>query len=119
MKKRILVCDDDKQVRLMLTMALKDIYEIEKAVDGQEAVQKVAEKPIDLIIMDIKMPGIHGLEAIERIREKNKTIPIIIITAYGLMQDDFVVKSSGIAHFFTKPIEIKALKEKIFEIIGE
>lgn len=119
MKKRILVCDDEKQVRLMLTMALKDIYEIEKAADGQEAVQKVAEKPIDLIIMDIKMPGIHGLEAIERIREKNKTIPIIIISAYGLMQDDFIVKSSNIAHFFTKPIEIKALKEKISEIIGE
>jgi CheY-like chemotaxis protein len=119
MKKRILVCDDEEPIRLLLNEALKDTYEIEEATDGREAVKIVTREPFDLIITDIKMPGTHGLEAIERIRNRNKTIPIIICSAYRLMEDDIVVKTSDVAAFITKPIDIKALKTKIFEIIGE
>jgi len=119
MKKRILVCDDEEPIRLLLNEALKDTYEIEEATDGREAVKIVTREPFDLIIIDIKMPGTHGLEAIERIRKRNKTIPIIICSAYRLMEDDIVVKTSDVAAFITKPIDIKALKTKIFEIIGE
>lgn len=119
MKKRILVCDDEEPIRLLLNEALKDTYEIEEATDGREAVKIVTREPFDLIIIDIKMPGTHGLEAIERIRNRNKTIPIVICSAYRLMEDDIVVKTSDVAAFITKPIDIKALKTKIFEIIGE
>ncbi len=118
MKKRILVCDDEESIRLLLTEALKDSYEIVEATDGREAVRTVTKEPFDLVIIDIKMPGAHGLEAIERIRQRNKVIPIIICSAYRLMEDDIVVKTSNVAAFLTKPIEIEALKAKIFELIG-
>ena len=119
MKKRILVCDDEEPIRLLLTETLKDAYDVDEASDGREALRKVTKESFDLLIMDIKMPGTHGLEAIERIRERNKTVPIIICSAYRLMEDDIVVKTSDVAAFLTKPIDIKALKSKVFELIGD
>jgi len=119
MQKRILVCDDEEPIRLLLTETLKDIYQIEQAADGREALRLITKENFDLLIADIKMPGIHGLDLIERIRERNKTIPIIVCSAYRLMEDDIVVQTSNVAAFFTKPIDIKALKLKIFELIGE
>ncbi len=117
MKKRILVCDDEESIRLLLSEILQDDYEVMEATDGQEALRLVTKYPFDLIIIDIKMPGTHGIEAIERIRKRNATIPIIICSAYRLMEDDVVVKTSNIAAFITKPLDIKALREKISELI--
>lgn len=119
MKKRILVCDDEEPIRLLLTETLKDIYTVEQAADGREALRLVTKENFNLLVADIKMPGMHGLDLIERIRERNKTIPIIICSAYHLMEDDIIVQTSDVAAFFTKPIDIKALKVKIFEVIGE
>lgn len=119
MKKRILVCDDEESIRLLLAEALHDDYEVTEATDGHEALKIVTKERPDLVIMDIKMPGTHGLEAIERIRERNITVPIIICSAYRLMQDDIVVKTSDVTAFITKPIDINSLKAKIEETIGK
>ena len=118
MKKRILVCDDEASIRLLLAEALHDDYEITEAADGHEALKMVTKEHPDLVIMDIKMPGTHGLEAIERIRERNTTVPIVICSAYRLLQDDIIVKTSDVAAFLTKPIDIVDLKTKIVELIG-
>lgn len=118
-KKRILVCDDEEAIRLLLSETLGETYEIVEAADGREAVKKVTKEPFDLVIMDIKMPGTHGLEAIERIRERNQRVPIIICSAYRLMEDDVIVKTSDVAAFFTKPADMDALEMKVFELIGE
>ncbi len=117
-KKRVLVCDDEESIRLLIKETLGDSYDCVGASNGQEALKKFSQEPFDLVIMDIKMPGTHGLDAIEQIRETNKKIPIVICTAYRLMEDDFVVKTSDVAAFFPKPLDIKALKAKIFELIG-
>jgi len=98
---------------------LKDNYEVVEAVDGREALKILNRQCFDLIIIDIKMPHIHGLEVIERVREKNKTVPIIICTAYSFFKDDIVIKTSDIAGFFTKPIDLQVLKIKVVELIGE
>jgi CheY-like chemotaxis protein len=119
MKKKILICDDEEPIRLLLTEALKDKYYVEQATDGREALKKITKEEFDLLITDIKMPGTHGLEAIERIRDRNKEIPIVICSAYRLMEDDIVVKTSNIAAFITKPIDIKSLQIKIWELIGD
>lgn len=118
-KKRILVCDDEESIRLLIKETLGDSYDCVGALNGQEALKKFSQEPFDLVIMDIKMPGTHGLDAIEQIREKNKKIPIVICTAYRLMEDDFVVKTSDVSAFFPKPLDIRALKAKIFELIGD
>jgi CheY-like chemotaxis protein len=117
-KKRILVCDDEESIRLLLNETLEGQYDISQASDGREAVKKITREPYDLLIIDIKMPGTHGFEAIERIRERNKKIPIIICSAYRLMKDDIVVKTSDIAAFITKPVDLDSLKAKVFELIG-
>lgn len=118
MKKRILVCDDEAVVRLLLVNALKDQYEVKEAADGREALRMVTLDSFDLLVIDIKMPGMHGIEAIERIRQRNKTIPIILCTAYRLMEDDIVVRTSDVAAFFTKPIDIEKFRAKVAGLIG-
>lgn len=118
MKKRILICDDEEPIRLLLNEALKDDYEVVVCDNGKEVIKHITKEKFDLLITDIKMPGIHGLEVIERIRERDKTIPIIICSAYRLLEDDIVVKTSQVAAFITKPIEIDQLRAKIFELIG-
>lgn len=119
MKKRILVCDDEEPIRLLLTESLQDTYDIVEASNGRDALRSATKEKLDLIIMDIKMPQVHGLEAIERIRARDSSIPIIVCSAYRPMEDDIVVKTSNIAAFITKPIDIKALRAKVFELIGE
>jgi two-component system response regulator AtoC len=118
MKKRVLVCDDEEPIRLLLNESLQDTYEVVEASNGRDALRLATKEQFDLIIMDIKMPSVHGLEAIERIRERNNSIPIIICSAYRAMEDDIIVKTSNVAAFLVKPIDIKALKTKIFELIG-
>jgi len=118
MKKRIIICDDEEPIRLLLNEALKDDYEVVVCDNGRDVIKYITKENFDLLITDIKMPGTHGLEVIERIRERNKTIPIVVCSAYKLLEDDIVVKTSEIAAFITKPIEIKQLKAKIFELIG-
>ena len=118
MRKRILICDDEEPIRLLLNESLQDSYEVVEASNGREALRLTTKEQFDLIIMDIKMPSVHGLEAIERIRERNDTIPIIICSAYRAMEDDIVVKTSNVAAFITKPIDIKDLKTRIFNLIG-
>lgn len=118
MKKRILVCDDEEPIRLLLNESLQDSYEVVEASNGRDALSLATKEHFDLIVMDIKMPNVHGLEAIERIRTRNDSIPIIICSAYRSMEDDIVVKTSNIAAFMTKPIDIKTLKARIFELIG-
>ncbi len=119
MKKRILICDDEESIRFLLTETFKDTYELAEATNGREALKMITKEAFDLFITDIKMPGTHGLEAIERIRERNKTIPIIICSAYRLMEDDIVVKTSDVAAFITKPIDIERLKKIVKEVIKE
>ncbi|MBE0432146.1 response regulator [candidate division WOR-3 bacterium] len=117
-KKRILICDDEEPIRLLLAEALQDSYDIVEAANGRDALRLATKEHIDLIIIDIKMPQVHGLEAIERIRERDSNVPIIICSAYPLMEDDIVVKTSDIAAFITKPIDIESLKSRITELIG-
>ncbi len=118
MKKRILICDDEEPIRMLLAETLQDHYDVTTAVGGHEALKLITKENYDLLIIDIKMPGTHGLEAIERIRERNKEIPIIICSAYRLMEDDIVVKTSDVEAFITKPVDIKQLRMKVAEIIG-
>lgn len=118
MKKRILVCDDDESIRNYLGESLKEHYEVAGAVDGREALKMVTRDNFDLVIMDIKMPNMHGLEAIERIRARDDNVPIIICSAYRGMEGDIVIRTSNVAAFMVKPIDINVLKSKVSELIG-
>jgi CheY-like chemotaxis protein len=97
---------------------LSPYYEIAIAADGNEALDMIRSNKFDLIIMDIKMPRMHGLQAVEKIRQTDSEIPIIICSAYPKIYEDFAMPESEINTFINKPIDIKELKATVFEIIG-
>ncbi len=117
----ILLVEDDKNQRLLYEQELKlEGYEIVTAADGEEGLRKVQEQPPDMIIMDINMPKMTGIEAMGMILSKYKNIPIIINTAYSSYKDNFmswaadayVVKSSNLIELKNKIKEILTKKAK-------
>ncbi len=118
--KTVLIADDDENVRAVLGNVLEqEGYRTVFAVNGQEAVEKVREESPDLLILDIRMPGMHGIEALEAVRRENKTLPIIMCSGLEKLKEDFAVVSSDISAFLTKPVDIEELKAKVKEILGE
>ncbi len=99
MSKDILVIDDEMVIRESFVLALKDRgYEIDTAETGEEGIEKERNKKYDLIFLDLKMPGMDGIEVLREIRKRNKETPIYIITAfYREFFDDLkTVKEEGI-----------------------
>lgn len=114
--KTILVADDDENIRLLLETELSaEGYRVILASNGLEALEKVKDKTPDLVILDVKMPQMHGLKTIEAIRKENKKLPIIICSAYDKMRDDYTVWASRVAGYLTKPIDLNHLKAIIRE----
>lgn len=118
--KKILIADDDKNIRSVLKTELTlEGYQVILATSGLEALREIRDKTPDLVILDIKMPGMHGLKALEEIRKENKSLPIIICSAYEKMRDDYIVWASRVSGYLTKPLDLKRLKsmiKKSFEI---
>ncbi len=112
----ILLVEDDKNQRLLYEQELRlEGYEIITAIDGKDAIKKVQEQRPNLIIMDICMPEMGGLEAMGMILSKHKGIPIIINTAYGNYKDNFM---SWIADaYIVKSSCLTELKNKIKELL--
>ena len=114
--KTILVVDDDKNIRELLEIELSlQGYQVVLANNGLEALTKIKDRTPDLLILDIKMPDMHGLEVLEALRKGNKKFPIIICTAYEKMRHDYTILASRVAGFITKPIDfdkIEAIIEK-------
>ena len=96
---------------------LKSDYDIAEACDGGEALIKLEEGTFDLLITDIKMPHVSGLEVIEHIMQNELSIPIIVCTGYPSLMDD-AAKTSHIAAFFSKPIDTNELQQKVLNLIG-
>ena len=117
----ILVVEDDKNQRLLYEQELKlEGYEVVTASDGKDALEKIQEQLPDLIIMDINMPKMDGIETMGKILGKNKEIPVIINTAYSNYKDNFmswaadayIVKSSDLVELKSTVKEVLAKKEK-------
>lgn len=112
--KRILVVDDEKNIRTLFRDELEeDGYEVETAGSGQEALDKVHQRTPDLIVLDIRMEDMTGLEVLEQIRKTNETLPVIMCTAVRGLQDDFTVWDSKVSDYITKPVDLDILKDKI------
>lgn len=114
--KTILVVEDDKNQLLLYKQELSlEGYNVITAKDGLEAVQKVNEQIPDLIVMDINMPKMNGIESMSRILQERK-VPIIINTAYSSYKDDFMSWSADA--YIIKSSDLKELKNKIRELLG-
>ncbi len=112
----ILLVENDKNQRLLYEQELRiEGYEIEIAEEGKDVLKKVQEQPLDLVVMDINMPKMDGLEIMGWILSKHKNIPIIINTAYSSYKDNFMTWAADA--FIVKSSDLSELKYKIKEII--
>jgi two-component system response regulator (stage 0 sporulation protein F) len=114
--KTVLVADDEPSIRTLYQRELKrEGFNVVLASSGQEAIDKAREAAPDLIIMDIRMPGMDGIEAMGRILEEKNELPIIINTAYSSYKDSFL--SWAADAYLTKSSDLSELKQTIHAIL--
>ena len=114
---RILVCDDDKEIVEAIAIYLEqEDYEVLKAYDGEEAMRILEQEEIDLLIIDVMMPKLGGVEATFRIREKSG-IPIIILSAKSEDQDKIFGLKVGADDYVTKPFNPKELLARVQSLL--
>jgi two-component system alkaline phosphatase synthesis response regulator PhoP len=120
MTPRILMVDDEKDIVDLVAYNLeKEGYETLKALDGEKALQLVRTKTPDLVVLDLMLPGIQGLEVCKRIRKDPETafIPIIMLTAKGAEIDKIVGLEVGADDYITKPFSVKELLARIKAVL--
>ena len=115
--KTVLVAEDNESNYILMTYILRGHYNVLRAHDGQEAVDAVARGGIDLVLMDLKMPVMDGLEATRLIREANPGMPIIAITANVFDGDRDAAQEAGCNGFIAKPIDARQCLEVIKQYI--
>jgi len=117
--KRILVAEDNDSNYMLMTYILKRHYEFFRAVNGKEAVElAVTEKP-DLVLMDLKMPVMDGLEATRQIKSVQPHLPVIALTANAFDSDRQHALEAGCDDFQSKPVNAAACLQTIAKYIGE
>lgn len=120
MSGNILIVDDQKGVRRLLEeLFRKEGWNVRSAGDGLEAIQRVEESVPDLILMDVKMPNMNGLEATHEIMERNPNIPIIMMTAYGEIEVVKQALDAGVKRCISKPFDIMALRDMVNKLMIE
>ncbi len=83
-ERRILVADDDADIRILLKTFLEDEgYTVSEAANGQDALEGVRSGAYDLVLLDMRLPGMTGMDVLKQLREKQGNVPVILITAYG------------------------------------
>ncbi len=121
-RKKILLADDSSIMRMVLVMHLKRFTgaKITEAVNGREALARLAQDRFDLLMTDINMPEMNGIELLRHVRTGLKSdIPIIIITTKGEVKDRDLGMSLGANSYLTKPINVKDLIMAVMDQIGE
>src|SRR5215210_5254081 len=104
MKSRILVIDDEVGIRESMRRTLEyQGYHFIGAATGQEGLALIDREAPDLVFLDIKMPGMDGLEVLERIKAINPTVPVVIVSGHGNVQTAFDARDRGAAGFIEKP----------------
>jgi DNA-binding response OmpR family regulator len=110
---RILLVDDEQAVQTLLTYPLrKEGYEVVEAMDGQEALDRFTEQRFDLVVLDIMLPKLDGIEVCRRLRTRSQ-VPIIMLTAKGDEIDKVVGLEMGADDYITKPFSVREFRSRV------
>ncbi len=118
-KAPILIVDDEKNIRLTMSQSLEPLeIPVQTAVNGEEALQKLKEGRFGMVFLDLRMPGIDGMEVLRRIKEDWPKIRVVIITAHGTIESAVEAMKLGAVDFIQKPfspVEIRDLASRVLE----
>ncbi|MDD7220760.1 MAG: response regulator transcription factor [Oscillospiraceae bacterium] len=114
MADRILIVEDEEKLNRMIELELKyEGYETGKALDGRTGLDMALSGGYDLVLLDIMLPGLNGLEVLRRIRKENERLPVILLTARDTTMDKVSGLDSGADDYVTKPFAIEELLARI------
>ncbi|MBS1192669.1 MAG: Fis family transcriptional regulator [Nitrospirae bacterium] len=114
---KILIAEDEEiTVKHLVNTLKKEGYAVESATNGIDALRKAESDSFDLLIADIKMPGMSGLELLERVREKTPELEVIIVTGYGSIGSAIEAMKKGAIEYLTKPFDLDELLLKVGKI---
>jgi len=113
---RLLIADDDKNLALLYEQELTDEgYEVSVVNDARSAIDRVESDPPDLLVLDIQMPGMDGIEALSHILGKNNQLPVILNSAYSNYKDNFMTWSADA--YVVKSSDLTELKTTIVDVL--
>ena len=119
MQKRVLVVDDDTMNLVRTKMILENDYEVLLADSGIKALDKIKGEPVDLVLLDIEMPKLNGIETFERMKEFAPNLPVIFLTASGLEEDVRSAIRLGAVNYLKKPFEPQELIRRVAQELEE
>ncbi len=113
-KERVLICDDDPGVRGMIADALrgKSIM-VETADRGMDAIQKIMRTRYEALVLDLKMPGLGGLDTIPIIKRIDETLPIIVVTGHTSYETERAARAAGVFYYLVKPFPLEELARAV------
>jgi len=118
--KTILVVDDEPSMRIALSESLESCgYKVEVSVSGADALEKFQEDKFEVVITDIRMPGMGGIDVLRGIKKVSSKTPVIVITAYGTVNTAVEAMKEGAADFLMKPFSIDHLESLVKKVVAE
>jgi len=116
MPNKLLIVDDQYGIRLLLhEIFKKEGYDVYQAANGFQAIDIVTNDRPDLVVLDMKIPGMDGIEILKRIKEIDQDIKVILMTAYGELDIIEEAKKLGAIRYFAKPFDIDEIKTVVRE----
>lgn len=111
---KVLLIDDEKEFVETLSerIRMRD-HDPEVALNGEEALKRIQDRKPDVVILDLKMPGMDGMEVLRRIRDAYPDVPVIMLTGHGSDTDEREARKLGVFEYLNKPIDIKELTKNI------
>ena len=116
-KLRILIADDEEGIRESLGLILIDEYDVAFAKDGEEAVAKINREPFALVLLDIKMPKLDGLDIVKRLQGNGRHAPIVMLTAYQSVELAKEAIKLGAVDYLPKPFEREQVLRAVHSVL--
>ena len=111
---RLLIVEDEKQICDMIAKSLYDVgYEVDTCYDGEEALECILSEEYDLIVLDLNLPGVDGMEILKELRQKNEETKVIILSARGQIADKVEGLDAGANDYMEKPFHLQELEARI------
>ncbi|MCK8827914.1 response regulator [Natroniella acetigena] len=114
---KILVIDDEKNIRITLTKCLEGDYEVLTAVNGEDGLEKIENNNFDLILLDMKLPGIDGMEVLSKIEELDSEANVIMITGFGTVETAVEAMKLGALDYLRKPFSSEEIRDVVQEVL--